>query len=106
MKYHIALIISRNPINLPEDLSEDKGVQHLIIGEFEMDKDIGYITGLKNSARVEKSAPEHCDGMLAPFVGRGPSISVAILDWLKNLCGSTAYRPLYFGSEKTNEVIK
>ena len=99
MKYYVALVISKEPIELPKNLSEDKSVQHLVVQEFQMDKDINFVTGFKNSCEIRKSAPKYCREMTAPFEGRGSSISVAILDWLRNLCKSVPYEPLYFKHE-------
>lgn len=99
MKYYVALVISRDPIKLPKNLSKNKSVQHLITTELEMDKDI--LDGLgDHSWRIDKSAPEYCDGSNQLHYGNGSAISVAILDWLKNLCRSVAYRPFYFRFRK------
>lgn len=99
MKYHVALIISKSPIKLPKKLSKDESVQHLITTEFEMGKDI--LDGLgDDDRRIEKSAPEYCRGITTLFDGKGSSISVAITDWLRNLCSSVSYEPFYFRFRK------
>jgi hypothetical protein len=98
-KYYVALIISKNPFVLPEDLSADEGVQHLIVGEFEMDKDIMHDSH-SDCWRIKKSAPENCDEVNQLHCGYGSTISVVILDWLRNLCKSVVYRPIYFRLRK------
>ncbi|EKE21394.1 MAG: hypothetical protein ACD_7C00262G0001 [uncultured bacterium] len=99
MIYYATLIISKEPIKLPEDLSADPNVQHLVSQEFKIGTDINFFPGHNHSCKIEKSAPEYCNEVAQLFRGGGSSISVAILDWLKHLCRSTAYKPLYFKHE-------
>ncbi|MFA6184067.1 MAG: hypothetical protein WC682_03115 [Parcubacteria group bacterium] len=95
-KYYIALIISKEPINLPEDLLKGKGIRHLIAEEFEVGEDIISDPTNEDYWQIKKSAPKHCGGINQLHYGNGLTISVAILNWLKNLCASTAYNPFYF----------
>ncbi|HBI16863.1 MAG: hypothetical protein UR60_C0015G0023 [Candidatus Moranbacteria bacterium GW2011_GWF2_34_56] len=99
MRYYVALVISKSPFSLPKKLSKDSNVQHLITQEFEMGADINFAPVHYDSCVVGKSAPEYCNGVTQLFRGVGSSISTAVLDWLKNLCASTAYKPSYFKYE-------
>jgi len=98
-KRYVTFIISKEPIKLPEGLFENPNVQHLITTEFQMGTDINLRSIHNYDRQIEKSAPEYCSEVTQLFRGGGSCISVAILDWLKNLCGSTAYVPLYFKHE-------
>lgn len=96
MKYYTALVISKAPFSLPEELSRDQNIKHLITTEFEMGKEINFAPGHDSGCIADKSAPEYCNDSNQLFRGSGSSISGAILDWLRNLCKSSAYRPFYF----------
>lgn len=93
MRYYAVFVISRKPIDLG-NLVEDPNVQHLVEKEFIQSADITS-AGDRRGWRIEKSAPEHCDGVGFVHRAYGESISVVIADWFKNLCRSMSYVPRY-----------
>ncbi|KKP67058.1 MAG: hypothetical protein UR65_C0079G0003 [Candidatus Moranbacteria bacterium GW2011_GWE2_35_164] len=79
MIYYATLIISKEPINLPEDLSADPNVQHLVSQKFKMGTDINFFPGHNHSCKIEKSAPEYCNEVAQLFRGRLHRIQTAVL---------------------------
>lgn len=91
-KYYAVLVISHEPIDLG-NIAKDPHVQHCVVKEFDHTTDVAID---HNGWKIDKSAPEFCNGVAVIHHGYGESISVVIADWFKNLFRSTGYIPLYF----------
>ena len=71
------------------------GVQHHIKETFEYKKEIRPDPSGSGMMRVAKSVPEHLGGSTEEVIGYGNTVSVAIADWIRNLCGKAYYDPVY-----------
>lgn len=89
-KRHVLLVISRDPIDLKDlNLEQQDAVEHLINEELEIHGDGN------GKMFIVKSLPEQTLAKASnPYEGRGGALSVAITDWLYNVCGSPVYEPL------------
>ncbi|MCL5012297.1 MAG: hypothetical protein M1320_02650 [Patescibacteria group bacterium] len=87
-KKYMLFMVSDNPIIPPVDTS---GVEHLVYEEL----NIGY--GGNDNWKITKSVSNHLPDINAHSVnsivsGGGMSVSIAIIDWLKNLLSTFGYK--------------
>ncbi len=94
-KYYVVFVVSELPIDT-NFIEGKSGTLHFIKQEIETGKEIVTSDG---EWKIEKATPENCNGVTSIHTGRGGTISVAITDWIKNLCSSIQYVPFY---KKTN----
>lgn len=88
MKVYAALLISSEPIDIGPETAKGE-LRHCVVKELALESNGhgGFI--------IQQAAPEFCDGQNTSFVGSGPCVSVAVTGWLKDLCGSMSYQPLW-----------
>lgn len=105
VKYHIALIISKNSIDLSSFDLKDNGVQHFICEELEL-KSAGESSG---DWKIEHDVSHHgikAEGIRVNLSVMGSTVSVAIVNWLKDLVSSFHYLPLYKKRENNSPKQK